>query len=31
MAQAYYDAMVRIDGTWRVVAKTFWIKPGVQA
>ncbi|MEX2649068.1 MAG: nuclear transport factor 2 family protein [Alphaproteobacteria bacterium] len=21
-------AMVRIDGTWRVVAKTFWIKPG---
>lgn len=21
-------AMVKIDGTWRVVAKTFWVKPG---
>jgi len=21
-------AMVKIDGTWRVIAKTFWVKPG---
>jgi hypothetical protein len=21
-------AMVKIDGAWRVVAKTFWVKPG---
>ena len=21
-------AMVKVDGTWRIVAKTFWVKPG---
>lgn len=30
-AQLWFEdqlAMVKVDGTWRVVAKTFWVKPG---